>query len=38
MPTQHLKLLGTKLAKNTLASVKSPYFAMKDFSFAYAAA
>jgi len=36
MPTQHLKLLGTKLAKNTLASVKSPYFGMNDFAFAYA--
>ncbi len=24
------------LAKNTLASVKSPYFGMRDFAFAYA--
>jgi hypothetical protein len=30
------KLVGTKLAKNTLASVKSPYFGMKDFAFVYA--
>jgi len=29
---------ATKLAKNTLASVKSPYFGMKDFTFAYAVA
>jgi len=29
---------ANKLAKNTLASVKSPYFGMKDFSFAYAVA
>ena len=29
---------ATKLAKNTLASVKSPYFGMKDFAFAYAVA
>ena len=36
MPAQHLKLVGTKLAKNTLASVKSPYFTAKDFTFAYA--
>jgi len=33
----HLKLAGNKLAKNTLASVKSPYFGMRDFAFAYAA-
>ena len=26
---------GNKLAKNTLASVKSPYFGMNDFAFAY---
>ena len=28
----------TKLAKNTLASVKSPYFNVSDFAFAYARA
>jgi len=33
----HLKLARNKLAKNTLASVKSPYFGMRDFAFAYAA-
>jgi len=27
---------GTKLANNTVASVKSPYFGMKDFAFALA--
>ena len=36
MSNQHLKLFGTKLAKNTLASVKSPYFTAKDFAFVYA--
>jgi len=34
--TDHLKTYATKLAKNTLASVKSPYFGTKDFAFAYA--
>ena len=34
--TDHLKTYSTKLAKNTLASVKSPYFGMKDFAFSYA--
>ena len=34
--TQHYR--ETKLAKNTLASVKSPYFGMNDFAFAYARA
>jgi hypothetical protein len=29
---------ANKLAKNTLASVKSPYFGMRDFAFAYATA
>lgn len=39
-PAQHLKLAGTKLAKNTLASaMKSPYFGkVGDLAFAYAAA
>ena len=37
-PAQHFNLAGNILAKNTLASVKSPYFGMKDFSFAYAVA
>ena len=38
-PVHHLKMTGTKLAKNTLTSGKvSPYFSMKDFSFAYAVA
>ncbi len=37
-PAQHLKLAGTKLAKNTLASVRSPYFGMKDFAFAHVTA
>lgn len=37
-PAQHSKLAGTKLAKNTLASVKSPYFGASDFAFAYATA
>ena len=32
----HLKTYSIKLAKNTLASVKSPYFGAKDFAFAYA--
>jgi len=32
----HLKAQETKLAKNTLASVKSPYFGMRDFAFAFA--
>jgi hypothetical protein len=35
-PAHHLNLAGTKLAKNTLASVKSPYFSMSDFAFEYA--
>jgi len=35
-PRNHLKARGTKLAKNTLASVKSPYFGMSDFAFEYA--
>ena len=35
-PAQHFKLAGIKLAKNTLASVKSPYFGARDFAFAYA--
>lgn len=29
---------NTILAKNTLSSVKSPYFGMSDFSFAFARA
>lgn len=32
----HLKTYTQILAKNTLASVKSPYFGTKDFAFAYA--
>lgn len=32
----HLKTYIPKLAKNTLASVKSPYFGKTDFAFAYA--
>ena len=36
-PAHHLNLAGNKLAKNTLASVKSPYFGARDFAFAYAA-
>ena len=35
MLVYHLTYPSTKLAKNTLASVKSPYFGMKDFAFAY---
>jgi len=34
----HLKVQANILAKNTLASVKSPYFGTKDFAFAYATA
>ena len=37
-PAKHLTLAGTKLAKNTLASVKSPYFGMSDFAFAHVTA
>ncbi len=39
-PAQHLKLAGTKRAKNTLArAVKSPYFGkVGDIAFAYATA
>lgn len=33
----HLKGQANILAKNTLASVKSPYFGARDFAFAYAA-
>jgi len=36
MSRQHLKLRDTKLANNSVASVKSPYFTAKDFAFAYA--
>ena len=35
-PAHHLNLAGNILAKNTLASVKSPYFGMSDFAFVYA--
>lgn len=34
----HLNLARTILAKNTLASVKSPYYGMNDFAFAFATA
>ena len=34
--TDHLKTYTTKLAKNSLASVKSPYFGVSDFAFATA--
>ena len=34
--TDTLILSGTKPAKNLSAGVKSPYFGMKDFAFAYA--
>ena len=37
-PAEHVNLAGTKLAKNTLASVKSPYFGMGDFAFAHVSA
>jgi hypothetical protein len=37
-PVQHSKMAGNKLAKNTFASVKSPYFAMGDFAFAHVSA
>jgi len=38
-PVHHLKLAGNKLAKNTLASAKSPYFGkVGDIAFAYATA
>ena len=35
-PANTLKGHGNILAKNTLASVKSPYFGMSNFAFAFA--
>lgn len=35
-PANTLKGQGNILAKNTLASVKSPYFGMSNFAFAFA--
>lgn len=37
-PVRHVNPAGTKLAKNTLASVKSPYFGMGDFAFSHVTA